>query len=129
MAALRKPDEVLYPELSYQIIGIAFRIYNALGYGYQEKYYQRAFTKEFTANGIHFRREDSVPLRYRDEPIGHYRLDFVVEEKIAVEIKVGTKFYPRDLRQLFAYLRAKKLRLGILLLFSPAGIRYRRLVL
>ena len=57
-------QDLLYPEISYDIIGCAFDVYNALGSGYHEKYYQKALIEAFTQRRIAFQTEISFPLRY-----------------------------------------------------------------
>jgi GxxExxY protein len=95
--------EIVEKELSYKIVGILFSVYNELGGGYQEKYYQRAIAHSLKEHGIKFKEQVHVPLHFHSESIGKYFLDFVVEDKIVVEIKVAGKFYVRDVKQVLAY--------------------------
>ncbi len=118
---------LIYPDLSYQLMGLIFKVYNNLGYGYQEKYFQRALNEEFKTSGLAIQKEVKVPIMYNGRILGRYFVDFVVENKIAIEIKVGKEFYPRDWKQLAAYLRATKLPLGILILITKDGVKYRRI--
>lgn len=120
--------KLVYPELSYLIIGIAYKIYNDLGYGYQEKYYQKAFEIEFRKQNICYKREVCIHLEYSGEKIGKYFIDFIIENKIVIELKIGGKFYQRDIKQILSYLESKKLKLGIIILISPSGIRYNRII-
>ena len=75
MKRLVRKQGLLYPELSYLIIGCAFDVYNSLGSGYHEKYYQRALIEAFTEKGITFQTEISFPLRYKERIIGRKRLE------------------------------------------------------
>jgi len=120
--------KLIYPELSYRIIGIAYKIYNNLGYGYQEKYYQKAFAVEFNKQNVRYKREVCIRLEYSGEKIGKYFIDFIIENKIVIELKIGSKFYQRDIRQILSYLGSNKLKLGIIILFSPSGIKYKRII-
>ena len=120
--------KIIYPELSYRIIGIAYKIYNNLGYGYQEKYYQKAFSIEFNKQNINYKREVCIQLEYSGEKIGKYFIDFIAENKIVIELKVGSKFYQRDIKQILSYLENNKLKLGIIILISPPCIKYKRIV-
>lgn len=120
-------SDLIYPELSYQIIGIVYKVFNDLRYGFQEKYYQRAIKEELKENKLFFKQEVSIPIKYNDKIIGRYFIDFVIENKIAIELKVGKEFYPRDWKQLAAYLKITKLPLGILILITKDGIKYRRI--
>jgi GxxExxY protein len=119
---------LIYPELSYKIIGIIFEVYNELGGGYQEKYYQRAVSLGLKRKMIKYKEQVSVALRFAGERIGRYFIDFIVDDKIVLELKVGNCFYPRDVKQVLAYLKAYKLKLGILVLFTRSGIRYKRII-
>lgn len=120
--------KVVEPELSYRIVGIAFKVSKELGFGYQEKYYQRAIEIELKKNGLKYEREILTNLVYRDKSIGSYRLDFIVEEKIVLEIKVGNYFHNKDFEQVKAYLKKTGLLLGIIVLFSPKGVQFKRVL-
>ncbi len=123
----RKHAKLVEPELSYEIMGVAFGVFKNLGYGFQEKYYHRAMATDFQKNKIPFKQEVYKPIYYNGKIIGRYYIDFVVANKIALEIKVGNEFYPRDWRQLTGYLKVTKLPLGILILITKEGVRYRRI--
>lgn len=60
--------------------------------------------------------------------IGKYLIDFLVEDNSALELKVANDFYTKDIKQLLSYLKARNLKLGMLILFTKDGVRYRRLV-
>jgi len=114
--------------LSYKIVGILFDVYNELGGGYQEKYYQRAVSKRFKRENIKFQEQISVPLKFDKEKIGQYFLDFLIEKKIILEIKISPRFYLRDIRQVLGYLKAANLQLAILASFSRNGLIFKRVV-
>lgn len=120
--------QLIYPELSFKIIGIAFKSFNNLGYGYQEKYYQKAFALDFDAEKIKYEREIPIKIEYQGQKIGRCFIDFVVEDKIVVELKVGSCFYRRDIKQIMTYLKTSGLNLGILILISPPGIKFKRII-
>jgi GxxExxY protein len=121
-------SELLYPELSYKIVGILFEVYNALGSGYQEKYYQKALEREFASQKIIYKSQLPVRLKYKGDDLGIYYLDFLIENKIVLEIKIASKFYPRDIKQVLGYLRVKDVKLGILACFSRNGLVYKRIL-
>jgi GxxExxY protein len=108
-------------------MGAVFQVFKELGYGFQEKYYHRAIATIFQELGIKFNHEVYHPIKFREKIIGRYFIDFLVDDKIALEIKVGKEFYPKDWRQLAAYLKAKNLPLGILILFTKDGVRFKRI--
>jgi len=115
-------------ELSYKIIGILFDVYNNLGGGYQEKYYQRAVSQEFKNRDIKFKEQISIPLSFKGISIGRYFFDFLIEDKIILEIKVANKFYIRDVKQVLAYLKATNTSLGILANFNRNNLQFKRIL-
>ena len=120
--------DLIYPELSYKIIGVLFSVFNELGYGYRELYYQRALAAEFGHLGIVFREEVYCPVIFRNEIIGRQRLDFLSENKIILEIKQGDRLGRNDIMQVMGYLRSAKLQLAILARFSNKGLIFRRIL-
>src|SRR6185437_1399066 len=102
--------KLIYPELSYKIVGILFEVHSTLGNRYQEKYYQRAVAVKLTNNNISFKKEISVDLIIDSEKIGKYFLDFLIEEKVILELKAKPSFTMNDYRQIQAYLKATDLK-------------------
>lgn len=120
---------LFYPDLSYRIVGILFKIYNQLGNSLQEKYYQRAVEELLSKNGLRNQRELQCDLRIGEKKIGHYFLDFLVEGKIVLELKAKPYLKRQDFRQVQSYLKAKNLKLGILANFGkPEGLRFYRVL-
>jgi len=123
------PDnKIIYPELSFKIIGIAFKVFNSLQYGHQEKYYQKAFEIELNNQKIKYEKEKEISLNYDDQKIGKYYLDFLIEEKIIIELKVLSSYRYKNIRQVLEYLKETNKKLAILIYFTQDGIRYRRIV-
>jgi len=120
--------KVIYPQLSYKIIGILYKVYNKIGFGYQEKYYQRALKVELERQKIIFKEQFPISLRYDQVNIGKYYIDFLIDNKIVLELKTEERFYDRDYRQILSYLKSTKLKLGILARFSKKGVYYRRIL-
>lgn len=119
--------KLIYPQLSYQVVSALFTVYNELKYGHKEKVYQKALVEEFTKREINFKRELYFPIRYNGKLISCYYYDFLVEDKIVVELKVAKDFYEKDINQLLAYLKFANYRLGILALFCKDGIKQKRI--
>jgi GxxExxY protein len=120
--------EIIYPELSYKIVGILYKVYNELGGGYQERIYQSAVRRELIKNGLGFIEQVKVDLFYDGSKLHRYYLDFVVEHKIVLELKVTPRFTPRDIMQVLSYLKQSGLRLGILASLSRNGIFFKRIL-
>ena len=127
MKKLQRKD-LIYPELSYQIVGILFEVYNYLGEGYQEKYYQRGIAKELRKSNISFQEQVYAPVTFKGEKIGDNYLDFLIENKIALEIKRGNKFSKNHIEQVLSYLKAKKLKLAIIANFGSKELKFKRIV-
>ncbi len=118
----------VHGDLSYRIIGILFDVYNELGPGHREKYYQKAVAEALRVAGIRFREQVYTPLIFRGRRIGAYYLDFLVESKVVIELKCGDRFSRRNIEQVYAYLKANGLALGILVNFASDGVKLRRIV-
>ena len=124
---IRRKD-LLYPDLSYKIIGALFNVYNNIGSGYREKFYQRAITIEFNNINLSFIEQVYIPIKFKGKIIGKYYLDFLIDNKVVLEIKKGEIFLRKNIEQIFSYLKAKKLKLGILANFTKNGLRFKRIV-
>lgn len=121
-------DKLIHPELSYKVVGILYKVYNALGGGYQEKIYQAAVKKELIKNNIGFIEQVNVDVVYSDSAICKYRLDFIIEHKIVLELKITPKFTQRDYIQILSYLKQSGLELGILASLHRNGIAFKRIL-
>lgn len=120
--------KIIYPDLSYKLLGIAFKIFNELGFGFPEKHYQRALASEFNDLKINFKEQVLIPLKYKEKEIGRYFADFVVENKILLELKVINKLGYHHSKQVLGYLENGKIKLGILLYFTKDGVKYKRII-
>ena len=120
--------DILYPDLSYKIIGCAFDVYNSLGSGHHEKYYQRALCEAFSNKNLKFSQQINFPLRYCNKIIGRKYLDFLIEGKIVIEIKKSGRFSKTHIDQVMEYLRLSNLRLAILINFGTYGVTFKRIV-
>lgn len=125
---MKNKDKIVFPDLSYGIVGSAFEVFNELGWGLSEKDYQKALMKEFERRKIKFKREIYIPLQYKNVNIGRYYADFIIEDKILLEIKVISRLGYIHVKQLFGYLKSAGVKLGILLYFTKEGVKYRRVL-
>lgn len=89
--------KVIYKELSYLIVGMLFEVYNKLGYGYQEKIYERALEKYFIKNKIRYKRQVPYKIAINNQVIGKYYLDYLVDDKIILELKQGNYFSKKNI--------------------------------
>jgi len=120
--------ELIYPEMSYKLIGILFKVYNQLGGGYQEKYYQQAIKRELFVNQIPFLEQVRTDFNYNGKIIGRYYLDFIVDHKIVLEIKTTPSFSTKDIMQVLNYLKQSSLQLGILASLNRNNMIYKRIL-
>lgn len=121
-------SKIVYPEFSYKIVGLLFEVHSELGNRYQEKYYQRALEIKLKKNNIPFKREIAVDLLIEGEIIGKYFLDFLLNDKIIVELKAKPILTKTDYRQVRGYLQSTKLKLGILANFYGESLQYKRIL-
>lgn len=121
-------NKVVYKDLSYNIIGAIFEVYNVLGYGFKERYYEDAIAKEFDNRKIRYKRQHTVDLKYKGEKIGKYRLDFLVEDIIVIELKTGDFYSKQNMTQAVQYLKALNLKLAMLINITQHGVKYRRVL-
>ena len=123
--------ELKYKDITEKIIGASFEVHKFLGNGFQEVIYQRALAYEMTKAGLEYHREIEQDIYYRDlqEPIGTRRADFVVENKILVELKAIIQLEDVHLAQALNYLKAYHLEVGLLINFGSKSLTFKRLVL
>ncbi|HNP08284.1 MAG TPA: GxxExxY protein [Cyclobacteriaceae bacterium] len=114
-------------ELTYSIIGCAMKVHNTLGNGFQEVIYQRCLALELEKKHIKFARELEMPIYYEDTEVGTRRADFVIEEKVLVEIKAVIKLEDVHLAQVLNYLQAYRIDIGLLINFGSNSLEYKRL--
>jgi len=123
-----KRDDIIYPELSYKIVGILYDVYNEIGAGHREKYYQNAISQAFKNNNIEFKEQVYFPLKYKEKIVGKCFFDFLIDNKMVLEIKKGSIFPKQNIDQLYEYLRLSKLKLGIIANFTRNGVYTKRIV-
>lgn len=121
-------EQYKYSELTGLIIGCAMEVHKQLGNGFQEVIYQRALDIEFALKSISAAREYEMPIYYKDQHIGTRRVDFLVGEKISVELKALTKLEDVHLAQAINYLEAYDLEIGLLINFGAKSLEFKRLI-
>lgn len=116
-------------DLTYQINAICFKIQNVLGNSLHERYYQRALAIELEAAKIEFEQEKELQLRYEGRLIGKHRFDFLIENRLVLELKTVPILSSKDKQQLFMYLRSIRIKWGLLLNFRSKRVQIHRIVL
>ncbi|OGM86976.1 hypothetical protein A2614_01695 [Candidatus Woesebacteria bacterium RIFOXYD1_FULL_40_21] len=122
-------DKLLYTDLTYRIRGVFFTVYNNLGFGHKEIVYQKVLAKEFDKVGVKYKREPRLKIVYDNEVVGTYVPDFLVEDKIVVELK-SSQFFPPDLdKQILNYLKVTGYKLALAVNFGQSKLDIRRRIL
>ena len=121
---------IIYKEESYQIIGICMEIHNYLGCGFSEIVYKDALEIEFKNAGINFEREKRYDVEYKGIILQHqFYADFVVFDKIILEIKGKSEISDSDLAQAINYLKVSENKLALIINFGEEKLNYKRIVL
>ena len=113
-------------EITEAIIAAAIAVHRELGPGFLESIYEQALAVEFALRGIAFVRQKPIPLFYRDHQIGEHRLDFLIEEKIVVELKAIDGLEDVHFAIVRSYLKASGLADGLILNFSTMPLTVKR---
>jgi GxxExxY protein len=123
-------QQLLYKDITEKIIGASFEVHKFLGNGFQEVIYQRALAYELSKVGLEFSREIKQDIFYKDmeKPIGTRRADFVVEDKVMVELKALIKLEDVHMAQALNYLKAYRLEVGLLINFGSKSLTFKRLI-
>ena len=119
-------DKYKYSEVTGKIIGCAMEVHKLLGNGFQEVVYQRALAVEFEIQQVMFDREFEMPLTYKQ--IGSRRVDFLIENRISVELKAVIKLEDVHLAQAINYLEAYNLEIGLLINFGSKSLDFKRVL-
>lgn len=120
-------DDITKDELIYKIIGCAMKVHSALGNGFQEVIYQRCLAIELEKQKLLFARELEMPIYYEDVEVGTRCADFIVENKVMVELKAVIKLEDVHLAQGLNYLQAYKIDKGLLINFGSPSLEVKRL--
>ncbi len=122
-------SEIIYKEESYFIIGKCMDVHNELGHGFSEIVYKDALEMEFSDNDLFFEREKEYPVYYKGRLLEHkFYADFVVFEKIIVEVKCVKAITDEHIAQVINYLKISHNKLALLIDFAKGKLEYQRLV-
>jgi len=121
--------DILYKDLSYEVIGFAMEVHNTLGYGFLEKVYENAMMILFRRNGVKAQQQAPVSVHFEGEVVGSYFADILVDDKIILELKALEKITGVHTAQALNYLKATGLRLAIIINFGKRKLEYERLAL
>jgi GxxExxY protein len=110
---------VLTSELGRKVLGSAIEVHTALGPGLLESAYEHCLAHEFSLRGLRFRQQVALPVAYKSARLDcGYRIDFVVEDELIVELKTVRKVLPIHHAQVLTYLRLMNMRQAFLINFN-----------
>lgn len=122
--------ELIYKEEAYQIIGNCMEVHNELGGGFLEVVYKDALEYEFKNSGLAYCRQKEYEVQYKDIVLPHkFYADFVVFEKIILEVKSVSQISDEHLARTINYLKVSNNKLALLVNFNKASLEFKRIVL
>lgn len=121
-------EKLIYPELSYQLNGILFTVHNELGRFCNEKQYADAIEKYLSIRGISYEREKILPSSFTGEQEGRNKADFLIDDRVILEIKAKRMFEKPDYYQAKRYLVAMEKKLAILVNFRDKYLKPKRVL-
>ncbi|MBS3824543.1 MAG: GxxExxY protein [Wenzhouxiangellaceae bacterium] len=114
-------------ELTQQVIGIFYSVYNELGRGFSEGVYENSMAIALKEEGVPFAQQYPLTVRFRDKPAGEFRIDLMVDSRLVVELKAVTQLTRAHEAQVINYLKATGVQVGLLLNFGDRP-EFKRLV-
>ena len=123
-------EKWLHKDLTHKIIGAAMEVHRELGPGFLEYVYEESLCHELNLREIYFERQKELDIYYKDLLIPKkYKPDLIVENKVIVELKATSGLMKIEEAQLLNYLKATKLRIGLLLNFGTESLEIKRRIL
>lgn len=125
---MEEEKEFLYKELTYKIIGALYEVHRELGAVHKEVLYHKAVAIELAGSGIDFKEEKSVDVKYKGTKIGSYRPDFIIENKVILELKAVPAITKGMRDQVYFYVKGTGYRLVLLVNFGTPKLGVKRLI-
>ena len=111
-------ESLLHKDITEEIISAYYYVYNELGYGFLEKVYENAMLIELKSRGLKVESQKTIKVYFNETIVGDYFADIVVEDKIILELKSCESLSPEHEVQLFNYLKATNIEVGLLFNFG-----------
>ena len=111
-------ESLLYKDITEEIISAYYYVYNELGYGFLEKVYENAMLIELKSRGFNVESQKIIKVHFKDSVVGEYFADLIVEDKIILELKSCEALALEHEVQLFNYLKATNIEVGLLFNFG-----------
>jgi GxxExxY protein len=123
-------QDLLFKDECYRIVGACMEVHRTLGCGFLEPIYQEALAMEFQLKGIPYEREKELGVSYKGMTlVKKYVVDFLCYDNIIVELKAVSQLNREHMAQILNYLKASKLKLGLLINFGTTSLHYERVLL
>jgi GxxExxY protein len=110
------------------VVGAAYEVSNVLGCGFLEKVYERALARELALRGFHVETQVSYPVAYKQQCVGEYLADLLVEDQLLVELKCADSLSSEHMAQCINYLKASHLKLALLINFQKPKVEWKRII-
>ena len=124
-----RTKEIIYPDISYKIIGAAMEVHRSLGNGFLEKVYENALMVMFKEIPLVVAQQTPIKVVFRNKIVGNYIADILIENKIILELKTVDRISNIHRAQVLNYLKATGLKLAIIINFKNQSLEYERIVL
>lgn len=126
---LKLDKDFKHKELTHGILNAAFEVHNLLGCGFLEKVYENALVYELRMREYTVEVQKNIEVRYKNQIVGKYIGDIVIEDKVVVELKTVEEISKVHKAQLLNYLKATGYEVGLILNFAKTRLEYKRLVM
>jgi len=117
----------LHSDITEEIIGVFYKVYNTLGYGFLEKVYEKSLLIELRNMGHSVEAQRKIEVYYEQNLVGEYYADLIVNEKVIVELKAANGLVDAHQAQLLNYLKATGIEVGLLLNFGKSA-EFKRMI-
>ncbi len=111
-------EDYKYSDITSKVIKAFFKVYNSLGFGFLERVYENAMFIELNNMGLNVEKQKRLVVYYENQQIGNYFADFLIEEKVIIELKAVERLVEEHELQIINYLRATDLEVGLILNFG-----------
>ena len=117
-----------HEDITRKVIGCAYRVYNAMGFGFLESVYEKCLLIELKKAGLRVQTQVSIPVKYEGQSVGDFTADMVVEDRVIVELKSLQRLIKAHEIQLVNYLVATGIPVGLLINFGENKVDVKRKV-
>jgi GxxExxY protein len=120
--------KLLYGDITEKIIGVAMEVHSTLGCGFLESVYEEAMAEELALRNVKYERQKNIDVFYKGKKIKQFVCDFLIEEKVLVELKALKQLSDIEYIQTLNYLKAGNLKVGLLINFGEKSLKHKRFI-